>query len=504
MKIKEIYEKKLQEGWFKEGEYTCPDCIDTRKEGGICEKHGCTLKLKTEMKTEWENAIKWAQRIQINGVEIDGRSLEILTSPGLFNLVIAETEKRIVGERDTKETIFLCTCGRFVENAKSTSYHLLVNSESGAGKDHAVSNILKALPKDSYLKRTRISPTVLNYWKTVEAEPEWSWNGKILYLEDVSNAVLNCEALKVMLSGGSHATIVINGKAKELQINGKPIVFLTTASANPSKETLRRVVIVNLDESNEQTKAIMEVEARLAREGKTKEYDTDIPRALRHLQRIKVKIPFSEVLHGIFPHEHVIIRTNFPRFIDYIKASVALHQFQRKKDSEGYYLAEGKDYEVARGVFKKITSNPFTIPLTKDQKRILEVFKKLDSEKLERGKYAVSDLEAHISFITDRMLRNHLDKLTENGFLKKDKEDRETSKKPVMVFRYVDSVDINLPTWEELCEKYQIVSSLSSLSFNSNVSNLSNDSSNSGLIETNETIEQRNQAQKGSEEVGNE
>ncbi|MCK4319018.1 hypothetical protein KAW38_00410 [Candidatus Micrarchaeota archaeon] len=392
---------------------------------------------------------------------------EILKDPGLFNLITEkEFNKKIVGELETRKTIFLCACGKWVENNTKTSYNLMINSESGAGKDWVTSSVLEILPEGDYEKRTRITPNVFTYWHNSEYEPEWTWDGKVFYCEDISNEVLNSDVFKVMASGGSHATVLVRQKAVDIKIQGNPVIFITSSSASPSRENLRRFTILNLDESTEQTKAIKERAAKLAQEGKTEQYGEDIRKALGLLERVKVKVPYADKLTEMFPDEQIIIRTHFSRFLDYIRASTALHQKQRKRDDNGYYLAEEQDYNIARLALLKVTSNPQMIPLTKDQRKILSIFEELGKGKLEQERYSVSDLEPHITFMSDRWMRVNLDKLTNHGFLKKDVEKRENSTKPVMVYCYEGFGRVNIPTWGVI-SKYRSNSSIASNALNS-------------------------------------
>jgi len=85
-------------------------------------------------------------------------------------------------------------------------------------------------------------------------------------------------------------------------------------------------------------------------------------------------LPFADQLIAIFSPENVIVRTHFPRFLDYIKTSTAIHQFQRKTDEEGYVIAKKEDYDYARMALAKTTNNILMIPLTKIQSTILKQF----------------------------------------------------------------------------------------------------------------------------------
>lgn len=394
---------------------------------------------------------------------------EYILAPDFLDKIIQESQKKIEGEHETVRVLVVSITGRLVLNAQPTSYNLLVNSESGAGKDYITSAVIKLFPKDDVLKRTRISPTAFTYWHNSEKEPEWTWDGKAAYLEDASNAVLNSEVMKTMCSGGSYATITVNNVAKDIFIRGKPVIIITSASANPNKESLRRFSLLNTDESIDQTEAIMRKQAHFAVSGEQSEYNDSIMVALRQLKPYKVRVPFAKELVNHFPSKHLIIRTHWPRFLDLIKASAVLHQYQRETDKDGYLLANGQDYDVARQVLVKTTTNVFMIPLTKLQQNLLGVFNDLDRSRMDTGWYSISELEEKVSFCSDKSIRKNCDILTDWNILEKEKQPRENSTKAVMTYRVKEGlVDLFLPTWAEVsCSFSSSASGTSLASFNS-------------------------------------
>jgi len=285
-----------------------------------------------------------------------------------------ELDKQIVGEYDTRKVIFLAACGRLVENAQIASYNLMVNSSAGAGKDYVVGKVLSIIPLEQYIKKTRITKMAFTYWHNAQFEPEWTWDGKVFYLEDISEEILNHEVFKVMSSSGSSATIVIKQKAYEIDVKGKPVLIITTATAIPTPEITRRFEFCNLDEGINQTIEIMKRHANFAKKGVNPKLNPEITEALSLLKPVKVRIPFADKLPKYFPGDNIIMRTKFVRFLDFIKASAAFHQFQRTQDSENFILAAKKDYEIAKKVLKKLTTNQFLIPLTLNQQKIIQFF----------------------------------------------------------------------------------------------------------------------------------
>lgn len=375
-----------------------------------------------------------------------------LLDQNLFNIINKEFDKKIVGEELARKVIFLCSCGRLVINSQIASYNLLVNDDAGMGKDYVAKNVLKILPKESYIHRTRISPTVFTYWHNPKFEPDWTWDGKIFYPEDISENVLNSDVFKVMCSDGSKATMVIKQRAYDIEISGKPVMITTTASSVPNPEITRRFVILNLDSSEDQTKLIMERHSKFKAEGIIPEYDPNITKSLEYLQRYKVKIPYANFIYKYFPYKNIIMRTHYPRFLDFICASTCLYQFQRSKDGE-YLLSEPQDYDIARECFLKVCSNKYMIPLTINQKKIMEYFE--DNPK-ESG--SVSKLHATLNFLSLPALQTNLGLLTKYGILISKTE--MSGYKEVEIYSLSENFNISkniyIPTFEEIVKEKQI------------------------------------------------
>lgn len=408
---------------------------------------------------EFIKAYAWevSKRIENNMPMILPKELKpeveaILKDPNLFNKITEqELDKKIVGEIETRKVIFLAANGRLVENHQTASYNLLVNDEAGAGKDYITGATLEILPKETYIHKTRISPAVFTYWHNPRFEPEWSWDGKVFYPEDISESVLNSDVFKVMTSKGSSATIVIKQMAVEIDIQGKPVMITTTATATPNPELTRRFVILNLDSSEQQTKAIKKRHSYFAKSGIVPEYDQNYIEAQKFLKRVKVKIDFADLIDPFFPDKNIIMRTNYPRFLDFIKASTAFFQYQRKMDKEGYYMAEAQDFNIARACFLKLCSNKYMIPLTINQKKILTIF-----EQQPFMKKSVSQLHSgKMNFISLANLQVNLQNLAKYGILETCAE-KDSLNRDVEVYGlskgYNPNEKLEIPTFDELMQ----------------------------------------------------
>jgi len=253
-----------------------------------------------------------------------------------------------------------------------------------------------------------------------------------------------------MCSSGSYATVVIKQVAYDKKIEGKPIMIVTSATAEPNPELTRRFTIVSLDESVNQTEEIMKLQARQDANNLENDYNENITTALMQLKRVDVRVPYAERLSEILPSKSIVMRTHFQRFLDYIKASASLNQYQRSTDVDEYILANGEDYNNARDVLLKLTSNNSMIPLTVNDKNMIELFETEVYEAI-----SVRDLEAKVTFVSQKQIYNILDKLVKYGFLKKSsRTDEHDSRRNTTVYRLAEKLSkVKIPTWEDIQEK---------------------------------------------------
>ncbi len=406
----------------------------------------------------FQNPVKETYKEYLDTTKIKNKHLKILEDVNLFEkITVDELDKKIVREIPARKTIFLCSNGRLVINSQIASYNLLINDEAGTGKDYVTSKTLDIIPNEQYIKKTRISPTVFTYWHNSKFEPEWTWDGKVFYTEDISEGVLNSEVFKVMCSSGSEATIVKNQRAIEISIDGKPVIITTTANSTPNAELTRRFEIVNLDESVNQTREIMKRHCEYAKKGLSPELDLDIKKALSHLKRLRVVIPYADSLYLLFPPESVMMRTKFPRFLDLIKSSAVLHQFQRKWKSPDIIVAEKQDYEIATEIMEKIASNKYMVSLTRNQRRIMEFLEKKTDEDEDFVVSATKLRSMMGNFLSVPAMYKNLSQLASYGLIKTElKEDgggRETE------YYYLSEIvsngihKITFPKFEEILRK---------------------------------------------------
>lgn len=383
--------------------------------------------------------------------------LAFLKSPDLVQKLKEQLDKSISGEDENKTaSIVVVGGGRLVQNISPTSMNLLINGTTGAGKDFFVGKLLNIFPKELVIKRSRVSPTALNYLHAKEREPNWTWDRKILYLEDISATIFNHEVFKVLTSNrGGTCTITIDGEAKDITQVGKPVVICTAARLIMQEEMERRFRLLTLDESEDATRLIVEKMAESEQDGDFGECDPVMVNAQKYLKACRVHIPFGKLIPYALPNANIAWRTISKVWFDYIKCSTALHQYQRSTNEQGELVATAEDYELGTKVFLSTLQNIHGLPLTRRAKNILEGIQracaKIEPEEgstIKRVHAVVSEIQKEVSEIKIYEVLAGLDKFTEKTLVKV-----EGAKQKVMAYRVRDehSAKPSLPsTYDEL------------------------------------------------------
>ncbi|MDD4354158.1 MAG: hypothetical protein PHN56_06920 [Candidatus Nanoarchaeia archaeon] len=368
----------------------------------------------------------------------------------LLELLHNEWDKRVVGEILAREILFAIGFGgSLCLNSQKTSNNLIVNSKSGAGKDYVTTEVLNIIPgpEERWIKRTRITKTAFTYWHSSIKEPDWTWNGKIFYGEDMNSEVLNSDVFKVMCSGGSHSTIVKDQVAVNLKINGKPSIIITAAKAVLTDELLRRFAVLNLNESKEQDDMIIDFQSKIATLDKKPEYNESIMVSLTSLKQVNVLIDFAEKFGKVFKdmNANVIVRTSYNRFIDLIKFSAVIFQNQRTWLDEKTIFANSEDYDKAVDWFVHLFKNQCLLPITKDQEKLLQIINTMQQA-------TVTEIISEATFASRSWIYLNLNLLTEKGFLEKTRiaDESEYSKKKIDSYTVPNKAKLKIPYWGEL------------------------------------------------------
>jgi hypothetical protein len=265
----------------------------------------------------------------------------------------------VVGETVTVQVVFLALVSRLLDTPVSVG----VKGDSASGKSWVVKKAVEFFPEDAVHARTAMSSKALVY------SPEgYVHRTIVLYevtgMQEHNEDDMTAYLIRTLLSENRidyettvrrpDGTYTTNRTTKEGPTN---LIFTTTRDAiHAENET--RVLSLNTDDSNEQTKAVMQ---KLAKESA----DTVDLQRWHDLQNWlasdaaekRVTIPFAAVLSDLTPASAVRMRRDFGAILALIRAHAMLHQLNRDRDDQGRIVATIEDdYAVVRGLVSSAVS----------------------------------------------------------------------------------------------------------------------------------------------------
>ena len=248
----------------------------------------------------------------------------------------------LIGEEPNRLLLYLGMTSRKMDDPLAVQ----ILSSSGAGKSHLQDAVLSLCPSEDLIKLTSLTGQALFY------KGEESLKHKCLAIAEVAGAEGARYALRNLIS---EKKLTIESTVKnaltgrlETQINtvhGPTAVFETTTDPHTDPETKSRYVLLSVDESPEQTKAILDAQRHShtlegRKRGKAREKITAKHHALqRLLEPVAVVNPFEPLL--TYGEDRLAFRRDHPKYLNLILAVTFLHQMQRprKHDDElGDYI----------------------------------------------------------------------------------------------------------------------------------------------------------------------
>jgi DNA primase len=257
--------------------------------------------------------------------------LKLGRQPDLTGEILRDMERLgMIGETANKLIGYLVMTSRKLADPLA----LLILSGSGAGKSHLQDTVLSFCPDEDLIKLTSLSDRALFY------KGEDSLKNKVLAVEELAGAEGACYAIRNLISAKK---LVIETTVKnpltgklETQVNtvyGPTAVFQTTTNPRTDAETRSRFILVSVDESPEQTRAILQAQRqshtldgwrhRQAREAILRRHHA----LQRLLKPVVVVNPFEPLLS--YPNEQLLVRRDHPKYLHLILAVTFLHQLQR-------------------------------------------------------------------------------------------------------------------------------------------------------------------------------
>ncbi len=276
-------------------------------------------------------------------------ALEYLKTPNLLERIAADFEAcGMVGNKDVNVLAYLGALSRMTERPFGT----LIVSRSGAGKSFLQDMVASFTPEESLLRMTRLTGQSLFY------QGKDGLKHKLLTIEEdegMQEAMYSIRTLlssqKLCLHGLKTDAKTGEFKAYENMVEGPASVMISTTDLSAfDHESANRFFVLYLDESREQTRAILEhqrknsgpekIRQRLARE--------KVSTLHRNIQRLLKPIAVSNRLGtGVeYPAEILNTRREQTKTEALIETVALLHQYQREVKESRFFGVNTRFIEV--------------------------------------------------------------------------------------------------------------------------------------------------------------
>jgi len=260
-----------------------------------------------------------------------GAALDLLRDPNLTERILADFARcGLVGESTSLLTSYIACVSRKLDKPLA----VLIQSTSAAGKSALMDAVLAMMPEQERVTYSAMTGQSLFYLGETDLKH------KILALAEEEGASQASYALKLLQSEGV-LTIASTGKdpntgklvTQEYRVEGPVMLFLTTTAIHIDEELLNRCLVLTVNETREQTRAIHALQrARHTLQGLLADEDKkDLLTVHRNAQRLLrpllVANPYAERL--TFLDAKTRTRRDHVKYLMLIRAIALLHQYQR-------------------------------------------------------------------------------------------------------------------------------------------------------------------------------
>jgi len=321
----------------------------------------------------------------------------------------------IIGE-DANIKLFLMAVGSIKNvNLNERIMGVVVESSNSAGKSHFMNNMLAPYRLLGMVEEfSRITGAFLE-----RRMSGLNMNDKILLLQEIQGVPTQLHL--VMSEGRLRVGVVEHGdggrlEATEYEIEGQPLVCATTTAFRASPDFEHRSIILNLDESEEQTKKILTHYSLMANNLKYRddvlrcfhEYENVFAQYFSGLEQKQVIIPYADELAKALQTSHdVKLRRDFRKLLNLVSGSCLLFQPNRPHIGD-YVVATEEDLanlqQVISTAFRETITN-----LSEKEWMIINCFNGV--EPLTRQKIV------SLTGLSESIVRFYLDRLRAKGFI---------------------------------------------------------------------------------------
>ena len=261
----------------------------------------------------------------------EAAALAFLKSPDLLDRLAQDVAAcGVVGEACNVQAVYLAALSRKLDKPLA----VLIQSTSAAGKSALMDAVLNLVPAEERVAYSAMTGQSLFYLGEADLKH------KALAIAEEEGVRQAAYALKLLQSQGS-LTIASTGKdpasgklvTQEYRVEGPVALMLTTTAIDLDEELKNRCLVLSVDESRDQTRAIHarqrfeETLAGLSAREDEQSLVTLHQNAQRLIRPMKVVNPYAERL--TFRDDQTRTRRDHRKYLGLIRAIALLHQHQR-------------------------------------------------------------------------------------------------------------------------------------------------------------------------------
>jgi|CXWL01.1.fsa_nt_gi DNA primase catalytic core len=289
------------------------------------------LKLEALQDAELANTLKKETRPTLSDADRDD-ALALLRDPDLIGRITRDFAAcGIVGEETNTIVGYLACVSRLLDRPLA----LIIQSSSAAGKSSLMDAILAMMPPEAAIRYSAMTGQSLYYMGATDLKH------RILAIAEEEGAEHASYALKLLQSDGE-VTIASTGKdpttgllvTQEYRVEGPVMLFMTTTAIDLDEELMNRCLVLAVNESREQTRAIHDMQRqRETLAGMLANEDRQTILAVHRnaqglLERLNVVNPYAASLS--FLDDKTRTRRDHMKYLALIRAIALLHQHQRE------------------------------------------------------------------------------------------------------------------------------------------------------------------------------
>ncbi|WP_249111047.1 helix-turn-helix domain-containing protein [Nitrosopumilus sp. K4] len=265
---------------------------------------------------------------------------ELAKIDNILEEIVNLYEPKIKGEENNIKFLF-CAC---ISKNLPRDYrlHVIIASQSSGGKSNLVNTVLEPF-KEDVLDFTEYTSAFLNRSMS-------DMDGMIFKMEQMEKTndkkQVSLASMKFLLSEGKLRIGLVDknekgqNTPKTLEVNGIPVFISTSTNYNIDPETLNRTFLMQVDESEEQTKRIIDhVLGKYSSINYGSKWENNLQKLYEISQTYKevskqfkgIYIPFADKIRELIPSVNLTMRRDLPKILNLTCVIAFLNFAKRKK-----------------------------------------------------------------------------------------------------------------------------------------------------------------------------